>query len=91
MVSAEFSVWLDKNRLQLFDLYRKMETCWRPEYQKAFRDVSEALALNLLVENKPTLSRCFRRNYLIPFRYYLRKIEMDLKVQPMPIVAFFQN
>jgi hypothetical protein len=56
-VLAEFSAWLDNNRLQLFDLYHKMEMCCRPEHQKAFRDVSEALALNLFVENKPNLFR----------------------------------
>jgi hypothetical protein len=55
--SQQNSVCLDKNRLQLFDLYHKIEMCCRPEYQMAFRDVLKALALNLLVENKPSLYR----------------------------------
>jgi hypothetical protein len=55
MVSAEFSVWLDKSRLYLSDLYHKIEMCCGLEYQKALRDVSKSHALNLFVENKPSL------------------------------------
>jgi hypothetical protein len=57
MVSAEFSVRLDKSRFHLSGLYHKIEMCCRREYQKALRDVSKSHALNLFVENKPSLYR----------------------------------
>ena len=48
---------VDKSRFHLSDLYHKIEMCCRPEDQKALRGVSKSHALNLFVENKPSLYR----------------------------------